>query len=41
MPRHAGKLDFDRDAFARSLQFEAHRLVDDPEVARKQRQSLA
>ena len=41
MPRKADKLDLDSCPSRRSRQLEAHRLVDDPEVARKERQRLA
>jgi hypothetical protein len=41
VPRKADKFDFDCDTFPRLPQFEAHGLVEDPEVARKERQRFA
>src|SRR5262249_42629473 len=41
VPRKTDKVDFNNDTLWRSHQFQAHRLVDDPEVALKERQRLA
>jgi hypothetical protein len=41
VPRKTDKVDLNNDTLWRSYQFQAHRLVDDPEVALKERQRVA